>query len=54
MGTVIWTMMTAFLTLINVALMLVSYINGNTNNIILYGVMVIFWHINYRDSWNKL
>lgn len=54
MDTVIWTMISAFLVLVDSALMLLSYINGDTNRIILYGVLVIFWYINYRDSYNKL
>lgn len=54
MGTVIWTTMEACLTLINFILMLFSYINGNTNGIIINGIMVIFWYINYIDSHNKL
>lgn len=54
MGTVIWTMISAFLVLVDSALMLLSYINGNTNGIIINGIMVIFWYINYLDSHNKL
>lgn len=54
MGIVIWTTMAACLTLFNFILMLLSYINGNTNSIIINGIMVIFWYINYRDSWNRL
>lgn len=54
MGSVIWTMMAACLTFFNFILMISGYINGNTNSIIINGIMVIFWYINYRDSDDKL